>query len=45
MIANIEIPIHLINEKGDVIARTGYKKGGSDKYVKHLKELISQETN
>ena len=37
--------IILINEKGDVIARTGYRRGGPDKYVEHLKELIAQETN
>ena len=37
--------IILINEKGDVIARTGYRRGGPDKYVNHLKQLISQETN
>ena len=33
--------IILINEKGDVIAKTGYKRGGSDKYIKHLKNLLS----
>lgn len=37
--------IILINEKGDIIARTGYRRGGADKYVKHLKELISQKPN
>lgn len=37
--------ITLINEKGDLIATTGYRRGGSAKYVEHLKELISQKTN
>ncbi|MFH1904218.1 MAG: thioredoxin family protein [bacterium] len=37
--------IILINHKGDVIARTGYRRGGPDKYIEHLKELISQKTN
>ena len=37
--------IILINENGDLIATTGYRRGGPDKYVKHLRELILQETN
>ncbi|MCK5594892.1 thioredoxin family protein [bacterium] len=34
--------IILINEKGDIIARTGYRRGGPAKYIEHLKKLISQ---
>ncbi|MBU0478833.1 thioredoxin family protein [bacterium] len=37
--------IILIDHKGNVIARTGYRRGGPDKYIEHLKELISQKPN
>jgi protein disulfide-isomerase len=32
----------LIDSKGKLIARTGYRKGGSEKYVEHLKELLKK---
>ncbi len=35
--------ILLVDSKGDVIARTGYRPGGSGKYVAHLKDLIGKE--
>ena len=30
----------LVNAKGDVIARTGYRRGGPAKYVQHLKQYV-----
>ncbi|MBP5640086.1 MAG: thioredoxin family protein [Victivallales bacterium] len=30
----------LLDKKGEIIGKTGYKQGGPDKYVKHIKELI-----
>jgi protein disulfide-isomerase len=30
----------IVNAKGDVIARTGYRKGGPAKYVQHLKQFV-----
>ncbi len=35
--------ILLVDSKGKVIARTGYRPGGPDKYVAHLKDLIGKE--
>ncbi len=35
--------ILLVDSKGKVIARTGYRPGGSDKYIEHLKDLIGKE--
>ena len=32
--------IILINEKGDLITTTGYRRGGPAKYVEHLKSLL-----
>lgn len=32
----------LMDAKGNVLARTGYQKGGPQKYVKHLKSLIKE---
>ena len=32
--------IILINEKGDLIATTGYRRGGPVKYIEHLKSLL-----
>lgn len=29
----------LLDANGDVIARTGYRRGGAESYVEHLKEL------
>jgi len=34
--------ILILNSKGKEAARTGYKEGGADAYVKHLKELIKK---
>lgn len=31
--------ILLLNDRGDVIARTGYRRGGASAYVPHLKQL------
>lgn len=33
----------LLNFKGDVLSRTGYRKGGAAEYVKHLEGLIKSE--
>ena len=33
--------IILINENGNIIARTGYRRDGPAKYVEHLKSLLS----
>jgi thioredoxin-related protein len=30
----------LLDADGDVVAKTGYRRGGPDAYVEHLKELI-----
>ncbi len=32
----------LLDEKGNVIAKTGYQYGGPDAYVAHLEELLSK---
>jgi protein disulfide-isomerase len=32
----------LLNAKGDVLARTGYRKGGPQKYVGHISKLIAE---
>lgn len=32
----------LLNSEGEKIAQTGYRKGGPEAYVKHLKELIAK---
>lgn len=32
--------IILLDEKGGVIAKTGYQSGGAEAYVKHLKQLL-----
>ena len=32
----------LLNSEGEVIAKTGFKYGGAEKYVVHLKELLSK---
>jgi protein disulfide-isomerase len=31
----------LLNAKGEVVARTGYQRGGPEAYIKHLKELMA----
>ena len=36
--------ILLVDAEGEVLARTGYRRGGPDKYVEHLKKLIDQNT-
>jgi thioredoxin-related protein len=33
--------ILLISARGKVLARTGYRRGGAEKYVKHLKALVN----
>lgn len=33
----------LLDEKGGVLARTGYRPGGAEPYVEHLKELMEKE--
>ena len=33
----------LLNAKGEVLARTGYRRGGAEAYVKHLKEALADE--
>ena len=30
----------LLDKKGEVIGKTGYQKGGPEKYVEHIKKLI-----
>ncbi len=32
----------LIDAKGDVIAQTGYQRGGADAYVAHIKKLLEK---
>ena len=32
--------ILLLNSKGDVIARTGYRRGGAAAYIRHLQKLL-----
>jgi protein disulfide-isomerase len=34
--------VFLLDAEGKTIGRTGYKEGGADAYVKHLKELLSK---
>ncbi len=34
--------ILLLNQRGKVLATTGYKSGGPEKYISHLKELIAR---
>ena len=34
--------VALLSPKGDVVALTGYKRGGSVLYIEHLKDLIKQ---
>jgi len=34
--------IILVNSEGKEIARTGYQRGGAEKYVEHLKTLIGE---
>lgn len=34
--------ILLVNSKGKLLARTGYRDGGAELYVEHLKELIKR---
>ncbi|NQT92016.1 MAG: hypothetical protein HQ559_04580, partial [Lentisphaerae bacterium] len=31
----------LLDAKGKVLARTGYRKGGAAAYVKHIQELLA----
>ncbi len=33
----------LLNPNGEIIGKTGYQRGGSEKYVEHLKEFINKE--
>jgi thioredoxin-related protein len=33
----------ILNSKGEVIARTGYRDGGPRAYIKHLKELLAKK--
>lgn len=33
--------ILLIDEEGEVLGRTGYRPGGPEAYVDHLKELLA----
>jgi len=35
--------IYLVGADGQIIGRTGYKPGGAEKYVEHLKDLLKQE--
>ncbi len=34
--------ILLLDAKGQALAQTGYRKGGAEAYVQHLKELLSE---
>jgi len=34
--------IMLVNAEGEVIARTGYQKGGASAYVRHLESLLTK---
>ena len=34
----------LLDAEGEVLAKTGYQRGGAKKYVEHLKELIAENT-
>ncbi len=33
--------ILLVNAEGDILAKTGYQRGGAEFYVKHLQELLA----
>ncbi len=35
--------ILLLNAEGEVIAKTGYQKGGAEKYIEHLTELLTKD--
>ncbi|MGI6355530.1 MAG: thioredoxin family protein [Lentisphaerae bacterium] len=35
--------IYLVGADGQIIGRTGYKAGGAEKYVEHLKDLLKKE--
>lgn len=35
--------IVLLSPEGDLIGKTGYRKGGPEAYVEHLKELLASE--
>lgn len=35
--------IILLSPEGDLIGKTGYRKGGAEAYVDHLKELLASE--
>jgi len=35
--------ILLLNAEGEVLGRTGYQYGGSDKYIEHIKGILGQE--
>ena len=37
--------IILIDYNGNLLGRTGYKSGGSENYVEHLKGLLSNSDN
>ncbi|MGI6088026.1 MAG: thioredoxin family protein [Kiritimatiellia bacterium] len=37
--------IFLLKADGEVIAKTGYKKGGAAAYVQHLQELLKQQAS
>ena len=34
--------IIILSPEGELVAKTGYKKGGAKKYVEHLKEIIDE---
>ncbi len=36
--------IILLSPEGELIARTGYRPGGAEAYVAHLKEALSDES-
>lgn len=35
--------ILLLNSKGEVIARTGYRRGGAAAYIQHLQQLLTRK--
>lgn len=34
----------LLDENGDVLARTGYQRGGAESYIEHLKEICKSNS-
>lgn len=34
--------VFLLSPSGDIVAKTGYREGGSDAYVEHIKQLVAE---